>query len=59
MTIEQQLEHIEILGTLDQRRLQGSPHERTLTDVDMGEGADAVDRLGARRVDRAPRADRE
>ena len=51
VAVEEQFEDGDVLGALDERRLQRRSHERTLADADMGEGVDAVDRLGARRVD--------
>ncbi len=51
VTIEQQLEDTDVLGPLDERRLQGSPHEQALADADLLDGAQPVDRLGARSLD--------
>ena len=51
MPVEQHVEHADVLGALDERRLQRRPHELALVDADLFDGADAVDRLGARRVD--------
>ncbi len=51
MPVEQQLEDADVLGPLDERRLQRRPHEQALVDADLFDRAQPVDRLGARRVD--------
>ncbi len=51
VAVEHQLEDADVLGALDEGCLQRRPYEWAFADADVGKRPNAIDRLGARRVD--------